>query len=170
MGAGGGPMLHLWTKMELEDNIRPYFLTGEVIINFPTTALHMLPTAPPRQHIRHIRRSFHCKNTAPTHTVKLLAPQFYLISLPRHLHKICDTEDHAAPPFTIFTTAKIYDPSPQLSVTKNFTFQPQLLSTDNSGMELSMLTGKQNACLLYIRSRSEGTTRKLSLLAPELLF
>jgi hypothetical protein len=57
--------------------------------------------------------------------VKLLAPQFSLISLPRHLHKICDTEDHAAPPFTIFTSAKIYDPSPQLSVTQNVTFQPQ---------------------------------------------
>ena len=49
----------------------------------------------------------------------------FSISLPRHLYKICDTEVHAAPPFTIFTTVKIYDPSPQLSVTQNVTFQPQ---------------------------------------------
>jgi hypothetical protein len=32
---------------------------------------------------------------------------------------------HAAPPFTIFTTTKIYDLSPQMSVTQNVTFQPQ---------------------------------------------
>jgi len=49
----------------------------------------------------------------------------FSISFPRHLYKICDTDVHAAPPFTIFTTAKIYDPSPQLSVTENVTFQPQ---------------------------------------------
>lgn len=37
----------------------------------------------------------------------------------------------------------------------------RLLTTDNSGMEPSMLTGKKACLLLYIRSSSERTTRKL---------
>jgi hypothetical protein len=119
MGAGWDPMLHLWTKMEL-DNIRPYFLTGEMIINFPTTTLHMVPP-----HIRHTPRPFHCKKNTAWIDCEATHSAIFSISLPCHLHKICDTEVHAAPPFTIFTTAKIYDPSPQLSVTQNVTFQPQ---------------------------------------------
>jgi hypothetical protein len=90
----------------------------------------------------------------------------FSISLPRHLYKICDTEVHATPPFTIFTTAKIYDLSPQLSVTQNVTFQPQEKHTATKYEQKRHGTinanGGKNACLLlYIGPSSERTTRKL---------
>lgn len=165
MGAGWGPMLPLWTKMKLEDNIRPHFLNGEVIINFPRPTLHMLPPAKYTTHsplipLQDYRTDTHCEATPYA---------IFSISLPRHLYKICDTEDHAEPPFTIFTVAKIYDPSPQLSVTQNRTFQPQEKHAAtkygqqrhgniSANGKKRLPTVVQYVC---IRSSSERTTRKL---------
>jgi len=143
--------------MEIDDNIRPYFLT---FLRHPCTCC-------PRPHIRYTLRSFHCKkNTARIQTVKLLTPQFSLFlshviftkyviqtSTLRHLLQF-------SPPLRFMT------PHPNCLLLRTLHFNrkrnTQLLSTDNSGMEPSMLRGKNAYLLLYIRSSSERTTRKLN--------
>jgi hypothetical protein len=71
----------------------------------------------------------------------------FSVYLTRHLYKICDTAVHAGPPFTISTSAKIYDPSPRLSLlpsTLHFNCKrnTQLRSWDSGGMEPSKVAEK----------------------------